>query len=161
MAGVKDEKSFYKKYPTEAAFLKANPKFALGGKMNIQAMQKFEFGGNEEIITPTTNSSGNEEIITSTTNSNRQTYPKTITYSPQEWHQKNILAGNVMLGKNNDLNTMFKNNIYPQYTLPNDTVPINYSPVVKQCQKDLLIIENQLLIILLDNNYLNKLMVVK
>jgi len=25
MAGVKDEKSFYKKYPTEAAFLKAHP----------------------------------------------------------------------------------------------------------------------------------------
>lgn len=119
MAGVKDEKSFYKKYPTEAAFLKANPKFALGGKMNIQAMQKFEFGGNEEITIPTSDA-------------NRQTYPKTITYSPQEWHQKNILAGNVMLGKNNDLNTMFKNNIYPQYTLPNDTVPINYSPVVKQ-----------------------------
>ena len=38
MAGVKDEKSFYKKYPTEAAFLKAHPKakaqlkkFATGG----------------------------------------------------------------------------------------------------------------------------------
>ena len=119
IAGVKNQEALYKKYATEADFLKANPKFALGGKMNIQAIQKFGFGGNEEIITPTTNS-------------NRQTYPKTITYSPQEWHQKNILAGNVMLGKNNDLNTMFKNNIYPQYTLPNDTVPINYSPVVKQ-----------------------------
>ena len=119
IAGVKNPEALYKKYATEADFLKANPKFALGGKMNIQAIQKFEFGGNEEIITPTIEA-------------NRQTYPKTITYSPQEWHQKNILAGNVMLGKNNDLNTMFKNNIYPQYTLPNDTVPINYSPVVKQ-----------------------------
>ena len=40
MAGVKDEKSFYKKYPTEAAFLKAHPKakaelkkFATGGQI--------------------------------------------------------------------------------------------------------------------------------
>ena len=104
MAGVKDEKSFYKKYPTEAAFLKAHPKAKT-------QLKQFALGGIE---------------------ANRQTYPKTITYSPQEWHQKNILAGNVMLGKNNDLKTMFKNNIYPQYTLPNDTVPINYSPVVKQ-----------------------------
>ena len=119
IAGVKNPEALYKKYATEDDFLKAYPKFALGGKMNIKAMQKFELGGNEEIITPTTNS-------------NRQTYAKTIIYSPEEWHQKNILAGNVMLGKNNDLNTMFKNNIYPQYTLPNDTVPINYSPVVKQ-----------------------------
>jgi hypothetical protein len=40
MSGVKDEKSFYKKYPTEAAFLKAHPKakdqlkqFATGGQI--------------------------------------------------------------------------------------------------------------------------------
>ena len=40
IAGVKDEKSFYKKYPTEAAFLKAHPKaktqleqFATGGQI--------------------------------------------------------------------------------------------------------------------------------
>ena len=52
MAGVKDEKSFYKKYPTEAAFLKAHPKakaelkkFATGGKMNAQAVQQFAGGG--------------------------------------------------------------------------------------------------------------------
>ena len=52
MAGVKDEKSFYKKYPTEAAFLKAHPKakaqlkkFATGGQMNDQAMQQFAGGG--------------------------------------------------------------------------------------------------------------------
>ena len=52
MAGVKDEKSFYKKYPTEAAFLKAHPKakaelkkFATGGQMNAQAMQQFAGGG--------------------------------------------------------------------------------------------------------------------
>jgi hypothetical protein len=45
IAGVKDEKSFYKKHATEADFLKAYPKFALGGKMNIQAMQKFAGGG--------------------------------------------------------------------------------------------------------------------
>ena len=106
MAGVKDEKSFYKKYKTEADFLKAYPEAKT-------QLEKFALGGID---------------------ANRQTYPKTITYTPQEWHQKNILAGNVMLGKNNDLNTMFKNNIYPQYTLPNDTVPINYSPVVKQLQ---------------------------
>ena len=52
MAGTKDEKSFYKKYPTEAAFLKAHPKakaelkkFATGGQMNAQAMQQFAGGG--------------------------------------------------------------------------------------------------------------------
>lgn len=52
MAGVKDEKSFYKKYPTEAAFLKAHPKakaelkkFANGGQMNAQSMQQFAGGG--------------------------------------------------------------------------------------------------------------------
>ena len=52
MAGVKDEKSFYKKYPTEAAFLKAHPKakaqlkkFATGGQINAQAMQQFAGGG--------------------------------------------------------------------------------------------------------------------
>jgi hypothetical protein len=52
MAGVKDEKSFYKKYPTEAVFLKAHPKakaelqkFATGGQMNAQAMQQFAGGG--------------------------------------------------------------------------------------------------------------------
>jgi len=104
ISGISNTKDFYLKYPTEAAFLKAHPKAKA-------ELQKFALGGID---------------------ANRQTYPKTITYTPQEWHQKNILAGNVMLGKNNDLNTMFKNNIYPQYTLPNDTVPINYSPVVKQ-----------------------------
>ena len=104
ISGISNTKDFYLKYPTEAAFLKAHPKAKT-------QLEKFALGGID---------------------ANRQTYPKTITYTPQEWHQKNILAGNVMLGKNNDLNTMFKNNIYPQYTLPNDTVPINYSPVVKQ-----------------------------
>ena len=104
MAGVKNPEALYKKYATEADFLKAHPEAKT-------QLEKFALGGID---------------------ANRQTYAKTIIYSPEEWHQKNILAGNVMLGKKNDLKTMFKNNIYPQYTLPNDTVPINYSPVVKQ-----------------------------
>jgi hypothetical protein len=45
IAGVKDEKSFYDLFHDEASFLKAYPKFALGGKMNIKAMQKFAGGG--------------------------------------------------------------------------------------------------------------------
>lgn len=45
IAGVKDSKALYKKHATEADFLKAYPEFALGGKMNIQAMQKFASGG--------------------------------------------------------------------------------------------------------------------
>ena len=45
IAGVKNPEDFYKKYATEADFLKAYPKFALGGKMNIKAMQQFAGGG--------------------------------------------------------------------------------------------------------------------
>ena len=45
IAGVKNPEDFYKKHATEADFLKAYPKFALGGKMNIKAIQKFAGGG--------------------------------------------------------------------------------------------------------------------
>ena len=45
IAGVKDEKSFYDLFHDEASFLKAYPKFALGGKINIKAMQQFAGGG--------------------------------------------------------------------------------------------------------------------
>jgi hypothetical protein len=45
IAGVKSEKAFYKKYPTEAAFFKAHPeakKMANGGKQDKGQIKKLQ-----------------------------------------------------------------------------------------------------------------------
>ena len=113
IAGVKDEKSFYDLFHDEASFLKAYPKFALGGKMNIKAMQKFELGGKPD------------------PSSKRLQMGLSVDYDVAQNDKIMTDKGYKKMG-NTPINTFIDNNIYPSYFDPINKKVINYDGPIKK-----------------------------